>query len=62
MSPDTWALSFGKYLELRFHGDLYHLREEHVDEADQASFPCAHSLHHDFYQYFGYQNIVASFK
>ncbi|XP_026288487.1 putative 1-phosphatidylinositol 3-phosphate 5-kinase isoform X2 [Frankliniella occidentalis] len=62
MSPDTWALSFGKYLELRFHGNMYYLREEHVDKADQASLPCSHSLHHDFYQYFGYRNIVATFK
>ncbi|XP_034244231.1 1-phosphatidylinositol 3-phosphate 5-kinase isoform X2 [Thrips palmi] len=62
MSPDTWSLSFGKYLELRFHGDMYCLREEHVDKADQASSPCSHSLHHDFYQYFAYRNIVASFK
>ncbi|KAJ1521305.1 hypothetical protein ONE63_002983 [Megalurothrips usitatus] len=62
MSPDTWALSFGKYLELRFHGNMYYLREEHVDKSDVASLPCSHSLHHDFYQYFGYRNIVATFK
>ncbi|XP_074643443.1 1-phosphatidylinositol 3-phosphate 5-kinase-like isoform X3 [Tubulanus polymorphus] len=54
MSGETWALSFAKYLELRFHGSAY-TRRSHVDT-------CAHSLHHDHYQYFGFKQIVAAFK
>ncbi|KAF7268563.1 hypothetical protein GWI33_018316 [Rhynchophorus ferrugineus] len=53
MSADTWSYSFGKYLELRFHGDIFSRRGHN---------PCKHSLHHDHYQYFGYKNYVASFK
>ncbi|KAJ9599192.1 hypothetical protein L9F63_010323, partial [Diploptera punctata] len=55
MSADTWALSFAKYLELRFHGGMYKRR-------GQEGTYCPHSLHHDHYQYFGLRNIVASFK
>ncbi|CAH0546520.1 unnamed protein product [Brassicogethes aeneus] len=53
MSADTWSYSFAKYLELRFHGDIYSRR---------GQYPCLHSLHHDHYHYFGYKNYVASFK
>ncbi|XP_070571165.1 1-phosphatidylinositol 3-phosphate 5-kinase-like [Ptychodera flava] len=54
MTQDSWSLSFAKYLELRFYGDNYGRR---------ASLePCPHSLHQDHYQYFGYQNMLASFK
>ncbi|XP_069701423.1 1-phosphatidylinositol 3-phosphate 5-kinase isoform X2 [Periplaneta americana] len=55
MSADTWSLSFAKYLELRFHGGIYRRR-------GQEGTVCPHSLHHEHYQYFGMQNIVASFK
>nr|CAD7398245.1 unnamed protein product [Timema poppensis] len=54
MSEDTWALSFAKYLELRFHGHMY-TRREHDNT-------CNHSLHHDHFQYFSMKNIVVSFK
>uniref|UniRef100_A0A1Y1N0Y2 1-phosphatidylinositol-3-phosphate 5-kinase n=1 Tax=Photinus pyralis TaxID=7054 RepID=A0A1Y1N0Y2_PHOPY len=53
MSNDTWSFSFAKYLELRFYGGLYTRR---------GSAGCSHSLHHDHFQYFGYKNLVASFK
>ncbi|CAH0389172.1 unnamed protein product [Bemisia tabaci] len=55
MSSDAWALSFGKYLELKFYGNMYTCR----------AFPeerCKHSLHHDYSQYFAFGNRVACFK
>nr|CAD7586824.1 unnamed protein product [Timema genevievae] len=54
MSEDTWALSFAKYLELRFYGHMYTRRERDTT--------CNHSLHHDHFQYFSMKNIVVSFK
>lgn len=54
MSEETWSLSFAKYLELRFHGHAYTCRGSHEQ--------CQHSLHHDHYQYFASQQVVASFK
>lgn len=53
MSGDSWSYSFAKYLELKFHGDIYIRRGQSA---------CSHSLHQDHYQYFGYKNYVASFK
>lgn len=53
MSSDTWSLSFAKYLELRFRGHVYTRRD---------TDSCKHSLHHDHYQYFGMNKIVALFK
>ncbi|KAF5299848.1 hypothetical protein FQA39_LY11385 [Lamprigera yunnana] len=53
MSRDTWSFSFAKYLELRFYGGIYSRR---------GSSGCSHSLQHDHFQYFGYKNLVASFK
>lgn len=53
MSSDTWSFSFAKYLELRFRGHIYTRRDLET---------CKHSLHHDHYQYFGMNKIVASFK
>ncbi|KAK0158635.1 hypothetical protein PV328_009612 [Microctonus aethiopoides] len=53
MSSDTWSLSFGKYLELRFHGNIY---------TNRSSETCQHSLHHDHYQYFSRGNMLAIFK
>ncbi|XP_030762817.1 1-phosphatidylinositol 3-phosphate 5-kinase [Sitophilus oryzae] len=53
MSSDTWSYSFAKYLELRFHGEIFSRRGQNS---------CKHSLHHDHFQYFGYKNYVASFK
>ena len=54
LSTEAWALSFAKYLELRFYGDKYKRRA--------SVEPCVHSLHHSHYQYFGFANMVASFK
>ncbi|KAG1683157.1 1-phosphatidylinositol 3-phosphate 5-kinase [Nymphon striatum] len=54
MSIDTWSLSFAKYLDLRFHGISYGRRAK--------SCTCTHSLHHDYFQYFAYKDMVASFK
>ncbi|CAH1155707.1 unnamed protein product [Phaedon cochleariae] len=53
MSADSWSYSFAKYLELKFHGELFTRR---------GMSACSHSLHHDHYQYFGYKNFVATFK
>ena len=54
IAPETWTLSFAKYLELRFHGNHYGRRA--------SPEPCPHSLHHDHFQYFKKNQIVASFK
>ncbi|KAL3891964.1 hypothetical protein ACJMK2_004204 [Sinanodonta woodiana] len=54
MSIDTWNMSFAKFLELRFHCGIFTRRA--------SGEPCQHSLHHDHYQYFGFKDIVASFK
>ncbi|XP_044009254.1 1-phosphatidylinositol 3-phosphate 5-kinase isoform X2 [Aphidius gifuensis] len=53
MSSDTWSLSFAKYLELRFHGNIY---------TNRSSDNCQHSLHHNYYQYFSRKNMLAIFK
>ncbi|XP_025836877.1 1-phosphatidylinositol 3-phosphate 5-kinase isoform X2 [Agrilus planipennis] len=53
LSGDTWSFSFAKYLELKFYGGIYTRR---------GFSGCKHSIHQDHYQYFGYKNIVASFK
>ncbi|XP_053382356.1 LOW QUALITY PROTEIN: 1-phosphatidylinositol 3-phosphate 5-kinase-like [Mercenaria mercenaria] len=55
ISPDTWNLSFSRYLEFRFHGYNFQRRVG-------AEPPCTHSLHHDHFQYFGFKDTVASFK
>ncbi|KAK3611164.1 hypothetical protein CHS0354_026571, partial [Potamilus streckersoni] len=54
MSIDTWNMSFAKFLELRFHCGIFTRRA--------SGEPCQHSLHHDHYLYFGFKDIVASFK
>lgn len=67
MQTDTYCLSFGKYLELRFHGHAYRCRDLKRDESDSASTKsdnesvCTHSLHRDHVQYFSYMGTVASF-
>lgn len=53
LSPETYQMSFAKYLEQRFHGNRYLRR---------SNGSCRHSLHHDHLQYFGNQQIIASFK
>lgn len=53
MSSETWSFSFAKYLELRFRGHIYTRRDTET---------CKHSLHHDHYQYFGMNKVVALFK
>ncbi len=55
MATETWSVSFAKYLELRFHGDAY---KRH----GAGDSRCGHSLHQDHFQYFGFKDIVASFK
>ncbi|XP_069471711.1 1-phosphatidylinositol 3-phosphate 5-kinase isoform X3 [Ambystoma mexicanum] len=54
LSNDSWSMSFAKYLELRFYGHQYSRRAN----AD----PCGHSIHHDYHQYFSYNQMVASFS
>lgn len=64
MQKDTWCLSFGKYLEMRFHSHAYKRRHLEIDEYDpmtEHTATCSHSLHRDHVQYFSYNGIVASF-
>ncbi|XP_038644609.1 1-phosphatidylinositol 3-phosphate 5-kinase isoform X6 [Scyliorhinus canicula] len=54
LSRDSWSMSFAKYLELRFYGHQYTRRAN--------AEPCGHSMHHDYHQYFSYNQMVASFS
>lgn len=54
LSNDSWSMSFAKYLELRFYGYQYTRRAN--------AEPCGHSIHHDYHQYFSYNQMVASFR
>ncbi|KAM8858019.1 1-phosphatidylinositol 3-phosphate 5-kinase isoform 1-T1 [Synchiropus picturatus] len=54
LSNDSWAMSFAKYLELRFYGHQYTRRAN--------AEPCGHSIHQDYHQYFSYNQMVASFS
>ncbi|XP_058156252.1 1-phosphatidylinositol 3-phosphate 5-kinase isoform X8 [Dasypus novemcinctus] len=54
LSNESWSMSFAKYLELRFYGHQY-TRRANVE-------PCGHSIHHDYHQYFSYNQMVASFS
>ncbi|XP_077175393.1 1-phosphatidylinositol 3-phosphate 5-kinase isoform X5 [Paroedura picta] len=54
LSNDSWSMSFAKYLELRFYGHQYSRRAN--------AEPCGHSIHHDYHQYFSYNQMVASFS
>lgn len=54
LSNDSWSMSFAKYLELRFYGHQYTRRAN--------AEPCGHSIHHDYHQYFSYNQMVASFR
>lgn len=66
MQKDTWCLSFGKYLEMRFHGHSYRRRKLNNAEnpentvLDDNVAECTHSLHRDHIHYFSYKGIVAS--
>lgn len=70
MQQDTWCLSFGKYLEMRFHSHAYRRRRLETSEKDAkmdisndtAATACNHSLHRDYVHYFSYNGIVASFS
>ncbi|CAB0009719.1 unnamed protein product, partial [Nesidiocoris tenuis] len=52
MSPGTKCMSFAKYLELRFHADMYKVRD--ID--------CNHSLHQDHVHYFAMAKTLATFS
>ncbi|XP_070588237.1 1-phosphatidylinositol 3-phosphate 5-kinase isoform X1 [Erythrolamprus reginae] len=54
LSNDSWSMSFAKYLELRFYGYQYTRRAN--------AEPCGHSIHHDYHQYFSYNQMVTSFS
>lgn len=58
MTADALALSFGKFLELKFYGD----RHYHYGRYFDPSLPCKHSLHKEAYQFFSYDQLVVSFK
>lgn len=76
MQQDTLHMSFGKYLEMRFHSHAYRRRivstSNAIPERSNASFDqpmfdtdgkarCTHSIHRDHVQYFTYNGIVVSF-
>ncbi|KAG9473478.1 hypothetical protein GDO78_013591 [Eleutherodactylus coqui] len=54
LSNESWSMSFAKYLELRFYGSQYSRRAN--------AEPCGHSIHHNYHQYFSYNQMVASFS
>lgn len=68
MQKDTWCLSFGKYLEMRFHNHAYRRRCLDTKEAEQCDADggnnavCTHSLHRDYVQNFSFNGIVATFS
>ena len=53
MSAETYCLSFGKYLELRFYEAEY---------VNRPGSKCNHSLHKDYVQIFDCGSIRAAFK
>lgn len=53
MSSETYCLSFGKYLELRFHEKEY---------INRPGSKCNHSLHKEYVQIFDCGSIRAAFK
>lgn len=70
MQQDTWCLSFGKYLEMRFHSHAYRRRRLETSEKDakidtrngNAATACDHSVHRDYVHYFSYNGVVATFS
>lgn len=55
LNKDALSLSFGKFLQLKIYGN--HFRRLGYEQS------CLnHSLFHDHFQYFAYQDMVASFK
>ncbi|RWS02330.1 Csa-PIP kinase-like protein [Dinothrombium tinctorium] len=57
LSPDSWSLSFAKFLELKIYGNKYVRRL-----SEELSSCTKHSLFNDSVQYFAYKQMVASFK
>ena len=55
LSKDALSLSFGKFLQLKIYG-------AHFRRANCEQSCLSHSLFHDHFQYFAYQDMVASFK
>ena len=55
LSKDALSLSFGKFLQLKIYGN--HFRRANCEQSCLG-----HSLFHDHFQYFAYQDMVASFK
>lgn len=70
MQQDTWCLSFGKYLEMRFHSHAYRRRRLETSEKEakmdtsngNAATACNHSVHRDYVQFFSYNGVVANFS
>ncbi|KAJ6224658.1 hypothetical protein RDWZM_003203 [Blomia tropicalis] len=63
MSPDALALSFGKFLELKFYGNRhFNYNRYFPDMNENGSSMCTHSLHKEGYQFFSYDQLVVSFK
>jgi len=57
MSKDSLLFSFAKYLELKFHCDVYVTRYHSDDNPS-----CSHSLHRDYVQYFLHKDKIAAFQ
>lgn len=61
MSNDALALSFGKFLELKFYGDRHFDCNGYFKQEDTVNF-CKHLLHKDCYQFFSFDQLIVSFK
>lgn len=60
-SERALSISFAKFLQLKIFGDAYVCWKDDADSVTNASCPAAHSLFHDHYQYFAYQDLLAVF-
>ncbi|XP_075584581.1 1-phosphatidylinositol 3-phosphate 5-kinase fab1 [Dermatophagoides farinae] len=75
MSADSLAISFGKFLELKFFGNQHFNYQKFFDDEDNDADVdaeldgnrkkknlCRHSLHKESYQFFSYDQLVVIFK
>ncbi|ESO10728.1 hypothetical protein HELRODRAFT_190147 [Helobdella robusta] len=65
MSPETYNMSFGKYLELRFYADAYVNQTSSSSSSSSSSSNaarCSHSLHHHYIQFFDWDHLRVAFK
>lgn len=63
MSPESLAISFGKFLELKFYGDRYFNYEKFfLEDNNESLIKCRHSIHKSSYQFFFYDQLAVIFK